>query len=699
MNKSIRVGADVGGTFTDVALQVINDEGRIELSTAKVLTDYSNPELAIVIGIEQAASQAGVALKDIGQVIHGTTLVTNSLIERRGADLAFITTEGFRDVIEMRAENRFEQYDLNLQLPSPLVARQHRFTVSERLAADGSVLLAPARSEMDELARRIVDAGYEAVAIGFMHSYANDTHERQMADAIKALKPELPVSLSSVVSPQMRELPRFNTVIANAYVQPQVADYLGRLVKCLKSRGVAAPVFMLHSGGGLITVQTASEQPVRLLESGPAGGAIYAADFARAYSLDSVLSFDMGGTTAKICLIEDGYPKTANSFEVARTYRFKKGSGMTLSTPVVEMVEIGAGGGSIASIDAMGRIQVGPRSAASEPGPACYQRGGQEPTVTDANLLLGRLDPDNFAGGALLLSAAASDGVVQQRLCEATGFSVEDAAFGVTEMVDENMANAARVHTVENGRDIEHFTMIAFGGGAPLHACRLCEKLNIGSLIIPPGAGVGSAIGFLKAPFSYEATRGLFQRLVDFDVSAVRDTIGNLEEEALSFVNQGAAGEKTTRSLTAFMRYSGQGWEIPVPLQDGAEASLNEQTIRQAFERAYRTLFGRTIDGLGIEITNWSLTISTELAAAEPVAQVTQGSAVNSFATREFFDAAQRARVSAREVTREQMRGGVMVEGPAVIVERETSTIVTSAYNAIGQADGSLLILRKGASA
>ncbi|ASJ73168.1 hydantoinase/oxoprolinase family protein [Granulosicoccus antarcticus] len=699
MNKSIRVGADVGGTFTDVALQFVDSQGKLELSTTKVLTNYSHPELAIVEGVVQAAEQAGVALENIGQLIHGTTLVTNSLIERRGANLAFITTEGFRDVIEMRAENRFEQYDLNLKLPIPLVARQHRFTINERLAADGSVLLAPSAEQIEKVARQVVDAGYEAVAIGFMHSYANDAHERQMADAIKALKPELLVSLSSVVSPQMRELPRFNTVIANAYVQPQVADYLGRLVLRLQERGVDAPVFMLHSGGGLITVQTATEQPVRLLESGPAGGAIYAADFARAYSLDSVLSFDMGGTTAKICLIENGYPKTANSFEVARTYRFKKGSGMTLSTPVVEMVEIGAGGGSIAAIDSMGRIQVGPRSAASEPGPACYQRGGLEPTVTDANLLLGRLDGDNFAGGALVLSASASEAVVQDKLCAASGFSVEDATFGITEMVDENMANAARVHTVENGRDIENFTMIAFGGGAPLHACRLCEKLNIDTLLIPPGAGVGSAIGFLKAPFSYEASRGLFQRLAHFDAKVVRATLENLEEEALSFVNQGAAGEKTVRSLTAFMRYSGQGWEIPVPLDESDEASLNVEHIEKAFEQAYRTLFGRTIDGLGIEITNWSLSISTELPAVTPVERNTTGSNVNSSGTREFFDAAQRCRVWAQEVTREQMRAGIKVEGPAVIVERETSTIVTSAYNAIGQADGSLLIQRKGASA
>jgi len=688
--QSLRVGVDIGGTFTDVALE--HPGG---LSTTKVLTNYSQPEQAILDGIHIAADQANVALDDIGQVIHGTTLVTNALIERRGAKTAFITTEGFRDVIEMRSENRFEQYDLNLELPKPLVPRADRFTARERVAANGDVLLPLERADIDRLVKAVLGGGYEAVAIGFMHAYANDAHEMMMADALREAAPDLSISISSVISPQMRELPRFNTVIANAYVQPQVADYLGRLVTRLREVRVNAPVFMLHSGGGLISVETAAEQPVRLLESGPAGGAIFAADFARAHGLDKVLSFDMGGTTAKICLIEDGAPKTANTFEVARTYRFRKGSGMTVSTPVVEMVEIGAGGGSIASIDNMGRIQVGPRSAASEPGPACYQRGGTEPTVTDANLLLGRLDPDNFAGGAIPLSPELSGRAAEEKL---PGFAVRDAAFGVTEMVDENMANAARVHTVENGRDIEHFTMIAFGGGAPLHACRLCEKMGMSALLVPPGAGVGSAIGFLKAPFSYEATRGLFQRISDFEPDTVNATLKDLEAEARLFVDAGAGGADTTTRLTAFMRYSGQGWEIPVPLPYRAFETGDEVMIQAAFEGAYRTLFGRIIDGLAMEITNWSLIVATVLPDAAPVARNTGRSTAEVSASRSFFDAALRKMVDAREVERTAVGSGVIVEGPAVIVERETSTIVTSAYRVVGQADGSLLLLRKGAA-
>lgn len=690
-STQVRVGVDIGGTFTDVAIQHAGG-----MATCKVLTDYAAPEQAILDGIEKAAAQAGVALSEISQVIHGTTLVTNALIQRRGAKLAFITTEGFRDVVEMRSENRFEQYDLNLSLPKPLVARQDRYTVRERVSAHGDVLLPLAQSDVDAMVETVLAGGYEAVAIGFLHAYANDRHEVQMAAALRKAAPDMSVSLSSVISPQMRELERFNTVIANAYVQPMVADYLGRLVSRLDTEGVSAPIFMMHSGGGLIRVETASEQPVRLLESGPAGGAIFAADFAMAHGLDKVLSFDMGGTTAKICLIEEGTPKTANTFEVARTYRFKKGSGMPVSTPVVEMVEIGAGGGSIASIDSMGRIQVGPQSAGSEPGPACYQRGGEKPTVTDANLALGRLDPDNFAGGAIPLSAAASMAALTGVLSEKTGLSASDAAFGVTELVDENMANAARVHTVENGRDIEAFTMIAFGGGAPLHACRQCEKLGIDALIVPPGAGVGSAIGFLKAPFSYEASKGSFQRLDTFDAVVVNDVLLKLEEEARGFVIAGAGDAETTTKLTAFMRYSGQGWEIPVVLEFRTFVEADVDGIRDAFEAVYRGLFGRIIEGLAVEITNWSITVASAMPVVAPARRFFDGAALATTKTRAFYDAALRKTVVAAEVDRSLMTEGVCVEGPAVIVEDETTTVVTSGFSVIGQGDGSLLLIKKG---
>jgi N-methylhydantoinase A len=680
-----RVGVDIGGTFTDIALE--HPGGR---TSAKLLTDYERPERAILTGIAEAAADAGISLSQIGQVIHGTTLVTNALIQRRGAKTAFITTEGFRDVIEMRSENRFEQYDLNLELPAPLIAREHRFTLPERIAADGSVLLPLDPADADALAVRIAEGEYQAVAVGLLHAYANDIHECMVKDALHRAAPDLAVSISSVVSPQMRELPRFNTVIANAYVQPLVSDYLGRLVSELQSAGIAAPVFLMHSGGGLVSVETAIDQPVRLLESGPAGGAIYAAGVARAHGLDKALSFDMGGTTAKICLVEEGTPKTANTFEVARTYRFKKGSGMLISTPVVEMVEIGAGGGSIAWVDGMGRLRVGPQSAGSEPGPACYGRGGDAPAVTDANLALGRLDPENFAGGAIPLHPDRAEAALKT-----LGLMLDEAAFGITEMVDENMANAARVHTVENGRDIGQFTMVAFGGGAPLHACRLCEKLGLSEALIPPGAGVGSAIGFLQAPVSFEATRGLYQRLDAFDPDTVNATLEELSKSATVFVDRGAGEAARSTQLIAQMRYVGQGWEIPVALPHRTFKKDDVPMIVAAFEAAYRTLFGRVIQGLVVEITNWQLTVATEVPPVPAADRYDHGAAATPTRTRRFYDAALRSTVDAAEVPRIAMTPGARIDGPAIIVEDETATIVTSAFRAVGQGDGSLRLVRK----
>ncbi len=682
-----RLGIDVGGTFTDFALAYPGG-----IASCKFLTDHSRPEKTILAGIMAAADIAGANPGAIRQVIHGTTLVTNALIERRGARTAFITTEGFRDVIEMRSESRFEQYDLQIELPTPLVPRQHRFVARERVAADGEILLPLADGEVERMVSAMRDGQFDAVAIGFLHSYANDCHERRMAEALRQELPGLSVSLSSVVSSRMRELPRFNTVIVNAYVRPLVAGYLRRLEAGLREAGIDAPLYMLHSGGGLISSDTAIEQPVRLLESGPAGGATFAGGFARSLQDDSVLSLDMGGTTAKICLIEEGTPRTADTFEIARSYRFRKGSGMLVSTPAVEMVEIGAGGGSIASIDGLRRIQVGPRSAGSDPGPACYQRGGLEPTVTDANLVLGRLDPDRFAGGAIRLDLDRANEALAEHLGGPGGFEIGEAAFGATEMVDENMANAARAHAVEIGRNLEDFTMVAFGGGGPLHACRLCEKLGIGRAIVPPMAGIGSAIGFLQAPFSYEASRGLFQRMDRFDPGAVNATIAAMADEAGSFVGKVAG---VSLRLTAFMRYSGQGWEIPVPIPHKIYAEGDVPAIIASFESQYRALFGRSIDGLCTEITNWSLEIATETPPVKPSDLVSGRKTATVARRRRLFDAANRCMGEASETDRSQLAAGQYIDGPAIIVEDGTSTIVTSAFRAIGQPDGSILLERK----
>ena len=517
VRNKIRIGADVGGTFTDVVL-----EANGEIFSTKVLTTYESPEIGILQGIHAVIADSETSLSELDSFIHGTTLATNALISRTGAKTAFITTNGFRDTIEMRTESRFEQYDLNLELPKPLIERKDRYVLSERISADGSVLLPFDEMEAKNLIKHLSleENGYEAVAVGFIHSYMNDKHESLFQEMLLDQLPNIKVSISSEVSPQMREFERFNTVCANAYVQPMMASYLERLKTKLAHAGAKCDIHLIHSGGGLISIESAIKFPVRLIESGPAGGAIFASEIATRHGIDAALSYDMGGTTAKICLIDEQSPRSAKTFEVARTHRFTKGSGMPISIPVIEMIEIGAGGGSIANVDDLKQIRVGPLSAGSEPGPAAYGLGGSLATVTDANVLLGRISPETFGADDINLIPEESGKAISTDVAEPLETDAESAAIGIIEVVDENMANAARVHAVENGRDVSQYTMIAFGGGAPLHASRLCDKLEIERLLIPPGAGVGSAIGFLQTPFSYEALKSFYVSTQNFDHKA-----------------------------------------------------------------------------------------------------------------------------------------------------------------------------------
>ncbi len=685
MAQAMRMGVDIGGTFTDVVLET----GAGTFST-KVLTTYGAPEDAILQGMAEVCGKARVSAGEIGQIIHGTTLATNALIERRGAKTALITTEGFRDVIEMRTESRFEQYDLNLVLPEPLLPRQRRYTLRERVAASGAVLVPMKRADVEALAERIGRAGYESVAVGLIHSYLNDAHERMVRDVLAARLPGVMVSISSEVSPQMREYERFNTVVANAYIKPLMKSYLGRLKGRLAEAGADCPVFLMHSGGGIISLENAAEFPVRLVESGPAGGAVFAADLAARFGLDRVLSFDMGGTTAKICLIRDRAPKTARVFEVARTYRFRKGSGMPISIPVIDMVEIGAGGGSLAHVDALRQIRVGPESAGSEPGPACYGRGGQRPAVTDADLVLGKLDPENFAGGSIRLHRSASEAALQTHLADKLDSDVTEVAFGLAEVVDENMANAARVHAVENGQDLSGYTMIAFGGAAPLHAGRLAEKLGISRLLVPKGAGVGSAIGFLRAPFSFEANRSVYMKLSGFDAGAVKALLSELRDEAEAFVRTCDADAAIVPEFKAYMRYTGQGWEIPVILSEKDAAAPDGGTYARRFEAEYAALFGRTVAQMDVEITVWAVHARTAVAAVKPVADVRDSGSPEAVGTREVFDQGKGEFVEAKLLARADLRPGQGVDGPAVIVEDETSIIVPGSMRARCLGEGTI---------
>jgi N-methylhydantoinase A len=677
-----RLGVDIGGTFTDVAL-----EHGARRWSAKILTTPDAPERAVIEVIHRVLGDSCLTPAEVSIIIHGTTLATNALIERKGAKTALLTTDGFRDTIEIRHENRFEQYDVNIDLPPPLVPRRLRFPVRERIDARGRVLVPLDEEGVAALASRLAVQGIEAIAIGFLHSFTDPEHERRAGEILAHHLPHVAITLSSDVSPEMREYERFSTACANAYVQPLIGRYVGHLEKLLRREGFHCPLFLMLSGGGLTTAETAMRFPVRLVESGPAGGAIFAVEIARQRGLDKVLSYDMGGTTAKICMIDDLKPQTSRAFEVARVYRFKKGSGLPLRIPVIDMVEIGAGGGSIARVDQLKRITVGPDSAGADPGPACYGRGGAKPTVTDADLVLGRIDPAGFSGGRIALDRAAAEAALRHDVAEPLGLAVELAALGVSEIVGENMANAARVHAIENGKDARGRTLVAFGGAAPLHAARLAEKLGLDRVLIPSYAGVGSAVGFLRAPIAYEIVRSALQRLDAFDADAANALLAQMRAEAEAVVRRGAPTAPLGETRSAFMRYRGQGHEIAVPLPTRTYLSDDATTLRVAFEDAYRRLYHRIIPGVEVEVLSWVLLLSAPapaaLAAPPPARQTYTPVPAR---TRPVFDTESGEFVSVPIHERGTLKPGARIPGPAVIVEDETSTVVTRLFTA--QIDG-----------
>jgi N-methylhydantoinase A len=686
---SARLAVDIGGTFTDLALEV---EGA--RTTVKILTTQAAPEQGVIEGVPNILRAAGLRPADIGIVIHGTTLATNAIIERKGAKTALLTTAGFRDVLAMGNESRYDQYDLNIVLPEPLVPRSLRLPVPERLDNEGRVLLPLDERAVRSLVPLLKREGVEAIAVGLLHAFVNPAHERRIRDILAEELPEVPVSLSCEVSPEMREWERFSTTAANAFVQPRMSGYLTRLQQGLQALGIEAPVFLMLSGGGLTTIETACRFPIRLVESGPAGGAIFSAHVARQCGLENVLSFDMGGTTAKICLIDHYRPQTARSFEIARVGRFRKGSGLPLRIPVIEMVEIGAGGGSLASVDSMGRIAVGPESAGADPGPACYGLGGTHPAVTDANLLLGRYDSSRFAGGTMRLDEAAARAAMTGHVAGALGLDAELAALGVVEMVDENMANAARVHAIESGKTYQARTLIAFGGGGPVHGFRVAEKVGIDRVIVPSGAGVGSAIGFLRAPVGYEVVRSLYQRFSSFDVAAVNALLSDMAREAAAVVAQGSFGAPTRERRVAYMRYVGQGHEIPVPLPARRLTQDDVAAIRADYDREYTRYYDRPVPGSDVEIMSYAVLVATvpedmpdpPLPAGEAQAKPLRLQKVRDTVTGEVAEWVVYDRAA--------LNPGAKLRGPAIIAEDETSTLVGPGWSASINALGYIELLR-----
>ena len=680
-----RLAVDIGGTFTDVALE--HPGGR---ATAKVLTTPAAPERGVLDGVAAILRGAGLAAGDVGLMVHGTTLATNAIIERKGARTALVTTQGHRDVLAMGNESRYDQYDLNIALPRPLVPRHLRLPVPERLDNEGNVLLPLDEGAVRALVPVLQREGVESIAVGFLHSFTNPAHERRVRDILADALPGVPVSLSCEVSPEMREWERFSTTAANAYVQPLIAGYLRRLEAGLRGMGLRAPLFLMLSGGGLTGIDTACRFPIRLVESGPAGGAIFAASIARACGLPQVLSFDMGGTTAKVCLIDGYAPQASRTFEVARVGRFKRGSGLPLRIPVIEMVEIGAGGGSLAGVDALGRISVGPESAGADPGPACYGRGGRLPAVTDANLVLGRYDPTRFAGGTLALDTGLAAAALMDAVGTRLGLDAGLAALGVIEMVDETMANAARVHAVESGKTYAGRTLIAFGGGGPVHACRVAEKVGITRVLVPSGAGVGSAIGFLRAPVGYEVVRSLYARLGAFDVAAADALLADMAAEAAAVVAAGSFGAPTRQTRTAYMRYVGQGHEIPVALPpDGIG---DPAALRASFDREYARIFDRPVPGSDVEVMSYAVTVAT-LPDAPPAA-VASDAVPGTPRTQHVRDTATGAVTPWEVHDRPALAAGAMVHGPAIIAEDETSTLVGPGWTATVDSRGYLDLRR-----
>jgi N-methylhydantoinase A/oxoprolinase/acetone carboxylase beta subunit/N-methylhydantoinase B/oxoprolinase/acetone carboxylase alpha subunit len=691
---TVRLAVDIGGTFTDI---VLDHEGR--QTSAKVLTTADAPERGFLEGALRVLRDAGVAPRSITSLIHGTTLATNALIEREGAWCALVTTEGFRDSLEIGYEARFDQYDLDLEKSSPLIPRHMRFCVRERISAEGGVLVDLDEAAVRALAGELRRAGPESIAVGFLHAYANPAHERRAGEILAEELPSIPISLSSEVCPEIREYERLSTTVANAYVRPKMASYLRSLDRELTGAGFECPLFLVTSAGGITTLDTAMQFPIRLVESGPSGGAVLAEITAEQRGEEAVLSYDMGGTTAKICLIDHYRASRAREFEAARSARFAKGSGIPLRIPVVEMIEIGAGGGSIASVDALNRIAVGPHSAGSDPGPACYGRGGTLATVTDADLALGRLDPDRFAEGRLPLDKAATQNALAESIAGPLDLDDMGAAQGICEMVDEAMANAARVHAVEHAADLRDFTLIAFGGAGPLHAGRLAEKLGIERLIVPRNPGVGSAVGFLSMPVSYELVRSRYMTLSRFEPQAANEVLDGLLCEARSVVARAAPGAALSERRSVLMRYLGQGHEVEVELPVGSLDNGSADELRERYGARYAALYGRQLPDGEIEILTWAVTVASPRKSVERSGnQVKPDLEAVPIGQRHVFDTGAGACFEGPVYLRADLSPGLEFEGPALVVEAQTTTVVPASFKAeVDEFDNLVLVRKKSA--
>ncbi len=683
---------DIGGTFTDTVL--LNRDSQV-VATTKTPTTPQRPALGAVAGATHVLETAGAGWRQVTGFIHGTTLATNALIERRGAATATITTRGFRDILEIAYERRYSQYAIDLVKPDLIVPRTHSLTVGGRMDASGHELEPLDETGIAPLVAELKALNVGAVAVCLLHSYANPAHELKLRDLLSQHLPDLLISLSHEVSPEAREFDRLCTTIANAYVQPLMAGYLQDFEARFRQMGLACPILMMTAGGGMTTLETAARLPIRLVESGPAGGAVLAARIARATGENEVLSFDMGGTTAKLCLIDNFRPQTARKFEISRAERFIKGSGMPVRIPVIEMIEIGAGGGSIASVDRLGRLQVGPHSAGSDPGPAAFGKDGEKPTVTDSDVALGLIEPGRFAEGRLQIDPHAAQKALSMGVGNPLGLRPDRAAFAVSEIVDESMASAGRMHAVESGKDLSNRVMIAFGGNGPLHATRVARRAQVQRILIPRDPGVGSAVGFLFAPVSYEVIRSRYARLDDLDVDGLNQFFASMQAEAEQVVRAGAPESPLLQRRIAYMRYHGQGHEIEIPLPDRALNATDIDALREAFETEYSRQFSRIVPGMTIEILNWGLSVSSQAPSHVPQPESPNSYSPTPIESREILCDLSGEWRAVDVFNRADLTPGATLTGPALIVEAQTTTFVSADFSTTVDGQGNIWLTRQ----
>ena len=686
IENSLRLAIDIGGTFTDLVLETPEKE----YISHKLLTNHDNPELGILAGIDNVLKKAKRSLSEISLIVHGTTLATNALIQRRGAKVAFLTTAGHKDTLAIAREERFEQYDINIDRAQPLVPRNLRIPITERLTRDGEVFIGLNKSSILKALKTIEKEAVESIAVGYLHSYSNPVHELETRKILKQHRPDLDISISSEVAPEIREYERFSTTVCNAYVQPMMASYLGKIKAGLEGKDIKSPFLLITSGGGLTTLETASKFPIRLVESGPAGGAILASKISNQLRSDASLSFDMGGTTAKLCLIDSGEPRISRQFEVDRSYRFKKGSGLPLKIPVIEMLEIGAGGGSIATVDKINRIKVGPDSAGSSPGPACYNLGGNQPTVTDADLILGKMVSENFPFD---LKAEHAEKAIEKKISQKLGISDTKSALSITEVVDENMARAARAHAAEYGLDLGERDLIAFGGAAPIHAARVGDKLRARRILIPKNAAVGSALGFLLAAASYEVVRSRNMKLLELDFDVVNKLYAEMREEALAIVSQAAPKAMLQEVRQISMRYSGQGHELNVKIPNKTFSENHTQILRDLFEAEYTRVYGHKLPKARIEILSWMLTLFEDNNARLPSSNRENNDLQSDpISHLRFFEPNKQEFVKAPVYPRSKIENGFSTRGPALIAEEQTTTVVPTGFKCYSDSLGNIVL-------